>query len=186
MNKISRLFLGILAVSAVLSGTGTYAQDTSPENSTTVLAKKQLRHIIGDWNVETDYIGGDGEVLGTVSGRYSFRWIVEDKIVSGVSNLPSLGQKAAILFFHNAQDQKVEMSSVGQDGRLWRMIGTEESEVRTTANETMPGGKTLMLRFTRHGVKPGKFESTMELSNDAGITWRVGNQQRFVRSKSIE
>ena len=73
------------------------------------------------------------------------------------------------------------MVSVGPDGSLWRMTGPEDNETRSTPNETMADGSTLMLRFTRHGVTADRFESTMELSSDGGKTWRIGNQQRFER-----
>ncbi|QJB68137.1 hypothetical protein [Parasphingorhabdus halotolerans] len=143
---------------------------------------EQLRHAIGEWMVETDFIGPDGKIQGTLEGHYKFKWVVPDKIVSGVSEIPAMKQISAILFFHRPASREIEMSSVGPDGKLWRMIGPEDSETRTTSNQTMPDGSTLMLRFTRHSVTPDSFGSTMELSTDSGETWRIGNQQRFVRA----
>ena len=145
------------------------------------LAIEQLRHIVGNWKVETDFFGPDSKLLGTYTGRYEFRWVVEDKIVSGHSELPQLQQKSAILFFHRLNTREVEMISVGSDGRPWRMIGPDDSEVRTTANTPMPNGTKLMLRFTRHNIEQDSFQSTMESSDDGGKTWHLGNRQRFKR-----
>ncbi len=74
------------------------------------------------------------------------------------------------------------MSSVGPDGHLWRMIGPDASETRTTPNTPMADGTTIMLRFTRYAVEQNRFQSRMEVSTDGGETWRVGNEQRFVRA----
>ncbi len=144
-------------------------------------AIEQLRHIVGHWEVETDFFGSDSEILGTYSGTYVFRWVVKDKIVSGHSQLPQLQQKNALLFFHRPETRELEMISVGLDGRPWRMIGPDDSEIRTTPNTTMPDGKQLILRFTRHSVKKDSFQSIMESSTDGGKTWQLGNRQRFRR-----
>lgn len=149
-------------------------------------AVEQLRHAVGAWNVETDFIGPDGAIRATVPGRYEFDWVMPDRILSGWSELPTLEQKSAILFFHRPASGEIEMVSVGPDGQLWRMTGPEDSETRTTPNVTMADGSTLMLRFTRHSVAADSFGSTMEISDDGGETWRIGNQQRFVRVRKVQ
>ncbi|MEE9433292.1 MAG: hypothetical protein V3V15_03540 [Sphingorhabdus sp.] len=140
----------------------------------------ELRYVIGDWDVSTDFISPEGKVF-TAKGRYSFAWVVPDKIVSGISETPALKQTSAILFFHRPAKKEVEMAAVGPDGHLWRMIGPENSETRTTPDTQMPDGSTMMLRFTRSNVKADSFRSTMEMSNDGGKTWRVANRQQFTR-----
>ena len=168
-----------LAVSALASPA--LAQETSAATTPVPPAVEQLRHVIGAWDVETDFIGPDGAIRATVPGRYEFSWVMPDRIVSGWSELPSLNQKSALLFFHRPTDRKIEMASVGPDGHLWRMIGPEDGETRTTTDQTMADGSSMMLRFTRHDVTPDRFRSFMEISGDGGKTWRLGNRQRFDR-----
>lgn len=146
-------------------------------------AVEQLRHVIGLWNVETDFIADDGTVAGSVSGQYRFGWVVPDRVVSGMSTIPELNQASAILFFVRPSQSEIEMTTVGPDGTLWRMIGADDSETRTTPNTVMADGSNLMLRFTRHDVTPTSFQSRMERSFDGGQTWSLGNRQRFVRAE---
>ena len=144
-------------------------------------AVEQLRHVIGLWDVETDFVGPDGEITQSFVGQYRFGWVVTDRVVSGMSTIPTLNQASGILFFVRPARNEIEMSSVGPDGHLWRMIGPDTSETRTTPNTEMADGSTIMLRFTRYAVQPDRFQSRMEVSTDGGASWRVGNEQRFVR-----
>ena len=180
-GKAMRIFITMLALAAAALAAPALAQETSAATRPVPPAVEQLRHVIGAWDVETDFIGPDGAIRATVPGRYEFAWVMPDRIVSGWSELPSLNQKSALLFFHRPADHQIEMASVGPDGQLWRMTGPDDGETRTTADQTMPDGSTMMLRFTRHDVTPDRFGSFMEISGDGGKTWRLGNRQRFVR-----
>ena len=125
------------------------AEENAPVAAPEVAAPavEQLRHAIGEWDVKTELISAKGEIY-PVDGTYSFRWVVEDKIVSGIAETPAFKQTSAILFFHQPSEKKIEMVSVGPDGQLWRMIGPEDSEVRTTQNVKQADGSQMMLRFT--------------------------------------
>lgn len=181
MHSIARFFAALMLFAAPPA----LAQNAPPPEPDPI-AVEQMRHAIGLWDVETDFIGPEGKLLGTAKGEYHFEWVVEDRIVSGTSTIPAWDQTSAILFFVRPRDNAVEMTSVGPDGMLWRMIGPDDGETRTTPNVTMPDGSTMMLRFTRHGVTPDSFGSTMEISADGGETWRIGNRQRFVRKAGGE
>jgi len=78
--------------------------------------------------------------------------------------------------------KKVEMASVGADGRLWVMTGALGEEVRTTQEFKTAKGGVGMLRFTRMRVERDSFESTMEYTEDGGKTWVPGNHQFFRRA----
>ena len=180
-----RIFITLLSLIAAAALTApVLAQETPAAIEPVPPAVEQLRHVIGVWDVETDFIGPDGAIRATVPGRYEFTWIMPDRIVSGWSELPTLNQKSALLFFHRPADSEIEMASVGADGRLWRMIGPDDGETRTTPDQAMADGSTMMLRFTRHDVTPDRFGSMMEMSSDGGKTWRLGNRQRFVRARA--
>ncbi len=174
-------FWAVTHIFILLLSTPPALAQAAPPPTPNPVAVEQLRHAIGTWDAETDFFGPDGALLGTGKGTYIFQWVIEDRIVSGVTTIPAWNQTAAILFFLRPKDGEIEMASVGADGMLWRMIGPDDSEVRTTPNVTMDDGTTMMLRFTRHSVTPDSFESTMEISADGGATWRLGNRQRFVR-----
>lgn len=141
----------------------------------------ELRHAVGRWNVVTEFLRDDGTVAATVRGTYQFEWVVENKLVRGLSEIPSMKQQAAILFFVNDRERTIEMTSVGADGQLWRMIGPLGGDQRTTPDVGMPDGSTLRLRFTRSKVAANSFESRMERSVDGGKRWVAGNRQVFTR-----
>jgi hypothetical protein len=52
----------------------------------------QLRHAVGLWNVTTTQFKEDGSVAQTIEGSYQFEWVVPDRVVSGRSSIPALGQ----------------------------------------------------------------------------------------------
>lgn len=160
------------------------AQDAQAEADEAVSpALAQLRHVVGTWDVVTTFIRPDGTEAGSFDGTYAFSWVMEDKIVQGVSTIPQFKMASGILFYLIPGSEEIEMVSVGPDGQLWTMTGPQDSETRETPLVTMPDGSTLKLRFTRFNVSPDRFESRMERSTDGGETWSLGNRQVFVRQQ---
>jgi hypothetical protein len=115
----------------------------------------QLRQSVGTWNVTTTQYQEDGTVAQTVEGTYQFDWVVPDRVVSGRSTIPSLGQTSGILFYVNERRSTIEMVSVGADGHLWFMTGPAGGETRTAPVTPLA---------------------------DGGESWKPGNHQRFVRA----
>jgi len=144
---------------------------------------EQLQSIIGEWRVVTEFMNSDGSVASTANGTYQFEWVVPDRVVTGRSSIPELGQSSGILFYVNEGKKIIEMISVGKDGHLWIMSGPAGGETRTTPPTPLSDGSIIQLRFTRYNVSPDRFESKMELTNDGGSTWLPGNHQVFVRKK---
>lgn len=142
----------------------------------------QLRQAIGLWNVRTTQFNEDGSIAQTVEGTYQFDWVVPDRVVSGRSAIPALGQASGILFYVNERRATIEMVSVGADGHLWVMTGPAGGETRTTPVTPLADGRKMQLRFTRFNVEPDCFESRMEVSFDGGESWKPGNHQHFVRA----
>ena len=147
-------------------------------------AVDQLRHVIGDWDVATTFFKLDGSEAGTYAGSYTFSWVMEDKIVQGISTIPQFALASGMLLYLRDSTGEIEMVSVGPDGQLWVMTGKQDSETRETPVVEMPDGSTLKLRFTRYNVTEDKFESRMERSFDGGQTWSAGNHQVFKRASS--
>ncbi|MGE3453173.1 MAG: hypothetical protein AB7I06_17390 [Burkholderiales bacterium] len=147
---------------------------------------EQLRASIGRWSVTTDFLRPDGSVAKSVKGSYEFSWVVPDRVAAGRSDNPEIGQSSAILFYVNENAGRIEMASVGGDGRLWIMTGPLGGEVRESQPYATAGGGTGRLRFTRSAVTANAFESRMEYTEDGGKTWVPGNRQRFRRAATAK
>ena len=174
MSRIIRAFL----IAVLLAGPAAAAD----EAASTGLA--QLRHVVGNWSVTTEFLRPDGSVARAVAGTYRFDWAEPDHSLVGASTIPELGMTAAILFYLRPATSEIEMVSVGKDGKLWVMTGPIDGETRTTPDYANPDGTRTKLRFTRYNVSDDRFESKMEYSADGGQTWTRGNHQLFVRSAS--
>jgi hypothetical protein len=105
------------------------AQPAEPPPASPALA--QLRHVVGAWEVRTEFLNEDGGVARAVDGSYEFAWVIPDSIIRGVSRIPALDQVSAILFYLRPASRQVEMVSVGPDGRLWVMTGPDDAEERS-------------------------------------------------------
>lgn len=174
----SALFLVLVIASCAPAAAQATGDAPSPDGVA------QLRLVIGTWDVTTEFIAADESVSQQVRGQYHFEWVVPDRIVSGVSNMPEPNQVSALLFFLRPSRSEIEMLSVGRDGHVWRMIGPDDGETRTTPDTPMADGSTMMLRFTRYDVSPDSFRSRMEISTDGGGgSWRLGNRQHFTRAR---
>ncbi len=140
---------------------------------------QELHDVVGTWTVDTEFLGDDGSVARAVSGSYHFEWVVADRVLAGRSEMPDPGMASAILFYVRESDQKIEMSTVGADGKLWVMTGRMGDDTRYSGEfDTADGGKS-RLRFTRYNATASGFESKMEYTDDGGKTWKPGNHQTF-------
>jgi hypothetical protein len=174
MKRLLTTFLLIVAVPAISE----IQQDPAPAPSS---ALAQLRHIAGNWRVQTRFRQQDGSETKPFAGTYRFEWVIPDALLRGVSEIPELGQRSAIMFYHRPVKGEIEMVSVGADGKLWVMTGRDGSESRETTDLPTTDGGTMRLRFTRFNVTPDRFESRMEWSTDKGASWTTGNHQVFAR-----
>ena len=176
------LVSAIALATAFVTSDPVFAQDAGSSTEQAVSpALEQLRHVIGTWDVTTTFIRPDGTEAGSFDGTYTFSWVMEDKVVQGISTIPQFKMASGILFYLRPGTGEIEMVSVGGDGQLWTMTGPQDSETRETPLVAMPDGSTLKLRFTRFNVTPDRFESRMERSTDGGETWSLGNRQVFNR-----
>ncbi|MCB0009793.1 MAG: hypothetical protein KDE04_25180, partial [Anaerolineales bacterium] len=95
------------------------ASASVPADAELTQSIEQLRHAIGLWSAQTDFLGPDGTVAKSVSGSYEYSWVMPDQVVSGRSDIPELKQSAALLLYLKPATRQIEMVSVGADGRLW-------------------------------------------------------------------
>lgn len=143
----------------------------------------QLRQTVGTWNVTTTQYRNDGTIAKTVAGTYQFEWVVPDRVISGRSYIPMLGQMSGILIYVNEQRAALEMAQVDANGQLTVLSGAAGKELRSTAPVAAPDGSKVQLRVTRLNAGPDRFESRLDVSTDGGTSWRPGHYQRFVRAK---
>jgi hypothetical protein len=143
----------------------------------------QLRQTVGTWNVTTTQYRDDGTIARTVAGTYQFEWVVPDRVISGRSNIPMLGEMSGILIYVNEQRAALEMAQVDANGQLMVLSGAAGKELRSTAPVPAADGSKVQLRVTRLNVGPDRFESRLDVSADGGMSWRPGQYQRFVRAK---
>ena len=172
--------LRMAIVALLFAAASLHGQEPDPDPAL-AHSVRQLRTSVGRWDVTTDFLNPDGSVARSVSGTYEFSWVVPDRVVTGRSDIPSLGQSSAILFYVDEAEGEIEMVSVGADGRLWIMTGPLGGEVRYTQEFSTADGGTARLRFTRFNVSDDAFESRMDVSTDGGATWAPGNHQQFRR-----
>lgn len=178
------MFRWLLAITlAGLSGSA-FTQEVAPEKALQH-SVEQLRTSIGRWNVVTEFLNEDGSVAKTVPSSYEFAWVVPDRVVAGKSEIPDLQQAAGILFYINEAQSRIEMVSVGADGRLWIMTGPLGGEERLSQEFKTADGGTGQLRFTRFNSSDDAFESRMEYTDDGGKTWKPGNHQTFRRAAPL-
>ncbi|WP_284126077.1 hypothetical protein [Parerythrobacter aestuarii] len=172
------------AILSLATPANAVAEEPSSEEASVSPALAQLRNVIGTWDVTTTFYRADGTPGRSFPGIYAFEWVMDDKVVKGMSTIPEFNMASGLLFYLRDSTNEIEMVSVGPDGQLWVMTGSQDSETRETPVVEMPDGTTLKLRFTRFNASEDRFESKMERSTDGGETWVQGNHQLFVRRES--
>lgn len=175
-----RAFIAALLLWLGLAGAA-HAQEGAQEAPSPGV--EQLRHVIGVWDVTTEFLNAGGSVARAAEGTYSFEWVIPDRLVSGVSRIPAMDIVSGLLFYVRPASGEIEMVSVGRDGQLFVMTGPDGEEVRTTGDVPTSDGGQMRLRFTRYNVEADGFESKMEYSTDGGETWVQGNRQVFRRAE---
>jgi len=176
-NRVRQFVAALVWTAAAVSG---FAQEVAGDRELGH-SVEQLRSSIGAWEVKTDFLNPDGSVAKSVRGTYEFSWIVRDRVVAGRSDIPELKQAAGLLFYVDEAGRKIEMASVGADGKLWIMAGPLGSEERRSQEFKTSGGGVGRLRFRRFNVSADAFESRMDYTEDGGTTWTAGNHQHFRR-----
>lgn len=79
------------------------------------------------------FLNEDGTVQTSAKGTYTFDWVVQDRVVSGRSDMLSMKRSVGILFYSNERRKVIEMVSVGEDVHLWIMTGPLGGDARQSA-----------------------------------------------------
>jgi hypothetical protein len=59
---------------------------------------RQLQESRGSWSVTTEFLKPDGSVAKAAAGTYDFEWVIKDRVLKGVSEIPELGNKSRFSF----------------------------------------------------------------------------------------
>ena len=158
------LFLAIAALGVSIYSAA--AAEPSPEAKAALdHSVRQLRESHGTWSATTRFLKPDGSVAKEAVGTYTFDWVIEDRVLRGVSEIPELTNKSAILFYVNEGRGLIEMASVGNDGHLWVMTGPAGRTARkcgcaSPALTSLPTASSRRWKSQPMAVRPGSKETT--------------------------
>ena len=156
--------------------TGSVFAQSIPEE-----AQKRLNHIIGKWELKTEYLGRNGEVRRTVTGTEEARFIIDDKVVELTTTIPEQNQFSKAWQFYNAAEEKFYLTSVDAKGDHWVLSGGLDEYVITSQPRTQANGRELTIRFTHTNIQENSFEAVMETSVDGGKSWWTRYRQYLNR-----
>ena len=144
-------------------------------------AQKRLNHIIGKWELKTEYLGRNGEVRRTVTGTEEAKFIIEDKVVELTTTIPEQNQFSKAWQFYNTAEGKYYLTSVDAKGDHWVLSGGLDAYVITSLPKKQANGRELTIRFTHTNIQEDSFEAVMETSIDGGQSWWTRYRQYLTR-----
>lgn len=153
------------------------AQQELPEE-----ARKRLDEILGTWDSEWKWRNAEGEVVRTMKGTETARYLIVDRVVDLTTQVEGMPAPSKAWMFYSFVDETFQVVSVDRNGDLWHLCGGLEELVVTSDPTPRPDGSTMQLRFTHDDeAGEGKLEATMEYSRDGGKTWTFGFHQTMTR-----
>ena len=82
-------------------------------------AQKRLDHHIGEWDVRTELLGRDGQVVRTTTARDSARYIIPGRVVELTNETLPQGRISKAWMFYNNAEAKFYLTSVDGSGDHW-------------------------------------------------------------------
>lgn len=147
------------------------------------LAQQRLDYLIGTWDVITDILDADGQVVRTRRSFDVTEPLIGNKVLMTTSHDPDGAIRKSLRFYDEQEDTFYQID-VGAAGDVVILRGGMGDYVMTTQPRSTRAGRTIMYRFTHHNIQPDSFEATMERSVDGGRTWTKANMaQRVVRRR---
>ena len=146
-------------------------------------ARKRLDHHIGQWDVQTEFIGRDGQVVRTTAARDTAAYIIDARVVELTNEDLARGSISKAWMFYNFAESKFYLTSVDAAGDLWVLSGGLDEYVITSEPRPHPRGGTTQIRFTHSNIEQDSFDAVMEMPRDGGKTWWKRSRQRLTRRK---
>ena len=144
-------------------------------------AQKRLDHHIGEWDVRTELLGREGQVVRTTTARDTVRYIIPGRVVELTTETLPQGRISKAWMFYNTAEGKFYLTSVDANGDHWVLSGGLDEYVITSEPKPNPRGGTTMIRFTHSNIQADSFEAAMEMSRDGGETWFKRSRQLITR-----
>lgn len=144
-------------------------------------AQKRLDHIIGKWELKTEYLDRNGEVRRTVTGTEEAAFLIEDKVVEITTTIPEQNQFSKAWQFYNVAEEKFYLTSVDAKGDHWVLSGDLKEYTLTSLPTRQANGRELTIRFTHTNIRENSFEAVMETSIDGGKSWWTRYRQYLTR-----
>lgn len=176
---MTRILYALLAIS--LTAPPAIAQRKLPELP--LEAKKRLDHHVGEWDTRTEFLGRDGQVVRTTTGRDTAKYIIPGRVVELTTENLEQGSVTKAWMFYMVADGKYYLTSVDARGDLWILSGGLDEYVLTSQPRPNPRGGTTLIRFTHTNIEQDSFEAVMEMSRDGGETWWKRSRQYLTRRK---
>jgi hypothetical protein len=145
-------------------------------------AQQRLDYLIGSWDVISDVLDPNGNVMRTRRSFDVTEPLIGNKVLLTTSHAAD-GTIRKSLRFYDEQENTFYQIDVGAAGDVYVLTGGMEEYVMTTQPRSTRRG-TIMYRFQHTNIQPNSFEATMETSRDGGETWTRSNTfQRLERRR---
>ena len=144
-------------------------------------AKQRLDHHIGVWDVRTEYLDQTGNVVRTVLGVDTARYIIPGRVVELTTVIAELSFVSKAWVFYSIPTKEYTLTSVDVRGELWVLRGGLDEYVLTSLPKSQEDGRVITIRFTHIDIEENSFTAVMEFSYDEGRTWHVGYNQYLRR-----
>lgn len=163
----------------------TNSASMSPERAAEIKAAalKLFDYQEGHWNSKWEWLGPDGDILGTMQGTETFKSIIDENAQMLKSVVPAFEQTAYALLTYNEVEHKIIFMNAGAGGDYWIMKQDPETGTMVSEPHTNPDGTTTILRFTILRQTPDEMDIQMDSSKDGGQVWVVGFKQYMKRVK---
>lgn len=141
----------------------------------------ELRATFGNWTVETSTFDPNGELTGQVAENCRFDWLEVDRVLTGRMETSDGAAVTAVQICLDRARHRLELSTVGSDGRLWTLTGEPGSDSRLSGEFEKDDGRKYRLRITCRILPDGALEWTTAQTTDGGQTWLPEKTRVFRR-----
>ena len=135
-----------------------------------VEARQRLDHHVGVWDIRTEYLDRAGNVVRTVLGVDTARYIIPGRVVELTTAIDELGFVSKAWVFYSIPTQEYILTSVDARGELWVLKGGLDEYVITSPPKAQEDGRVITIRFTHIDIEENSFTAVMEFSYDEGRT----------------
>ena len=143
-----------------------------------------MEHVIGDWDSTWEFVDAGGDVVGSMRGTESARWLIEGRLVELTTQVEGQPGPSKAWMFYSDVDQLFHLVSVGANGDLWTLDGGLKEYVITSPLVERPDGSRMALRFTHDESDPNVVRAEMSRRTSEDGPWQPATRQTMRRRHS--